>query len=145
MVVPWLIADPRFPDFRKDSNNARHWVNTKFGLRESGHAFPGIIDAANLLGTGEFEMVRLSEPELRSNPVTGADAIVTVLYQHRPSLLRQFLDSAEFSYSHLFDEKTYTEDEGKRKPFFILRKGAKVEVRLYISCDVDENGTKVWL
>lgn len=125
MVAPWLIADLRFPECRTDQINdileQDHMYKT--GLTKQGHAVPGIIDIGNLLGTGAYECACLSDPELRSNPVTGADAIVTILYQHRPSLLRQFLNSKDFMYNHYFDKKTHAEDEKHRKHFSIRRRG----------------------
>lgn len=135
MVVPWLIADPRFPECRKDidSRDPEQWA-FQVGLTVEGYAIPGIIDIGNLLGTGAYEPpTNASEAELRSNPVNGADGIVTVLFQHRPSLLRRFLDSTQFEYLHFFDEQRYSEDKKRRKPFVILREGNSIEVRLHVT------------
>lgn len=128
MAPPWLILDIRFPEFRNDFDVDPVDGIYKNGMGTHGHVVPGIIDIGNLLGTGSYEGTRMSEPEVRSNPVNGVDAIVTVLYQHRPSLLRQFLDSTDLTYIHSFDEKSYYKDEDQRKHFIISRSGDEVKV-----------------
>lgn len=125
MAVPWLITDARFPHFRNDVDTDETWGD---GLKENGHVVPGIINVGDLLGTSAFEVVSLREPELRAHPITGADAIVTILYQHRPSLLRQFLDASDFTYVHSFDKHLFEANPVPRMHFVISRRGDDLTV-----------------
>lgn len=134
MSIPWLIPDHNFPECRIDDDHGDCIkVPTKNGATELGTVIPGIIDIGNLLGTGGFAGFNFSgKDQIRSDPVCGADVIVTVLYQHRKSLLRQFLDyqspDGHFIYAHHHIDMTKSIPSKGQRPFVITRTGNTVEV-----------------
>ncbi|KAF3763369.1 hypothetical protein M406DRAFT_331891 [Cryphonectria parasitica EP155] len=125
-----LFHDINFPELRKPRQMGD---DLDYGPDQNdGTVVPGIIDVSGALGTASFGgLPDPTKPEFIFDPACGADIIVTVLYQYRPSALRQFLDcriSGEFTFVHRCDLSVIKKNHHTDiRPFVITRKGAHVE------------------
>lgn len=135
--MPRLISVTDFPSLRKDPEDVFErtgvWPSDVHldgnGFTADGMIAPGILDMGRILGTARFTGLPRPVPVDDSwtiQPASGAEVVVTVLYQRSHRLLRRFLEcdsSEEFIYAHFHA----TGEKGM--PFVITRKGDKVEVR----------------
>ncbi|PSR81369.1 hypothetical protein BD289DRAFT_484477 [Coniella lustricola] len=132
--------DRHFPEMRNNLPALPYpWVAQGYrkyagGPDQDGTIKPGIMDVANLFGNGAFSGLphRPRPPPAAGGLANGADMIVTILYQHRPSLLRRFLGlpaGRVLTYTHRpipSDQQPGASGPDKRA-FVIQRKGRYVE------------------
>lgn len=134
-----LINDKGFPFLGKDPQDGHRLANAWSadvsidwnGFTAKGTVVPSILNMGHILGVAQYSGLPAPGDDLAYalQPASGADVIVTVLYQRSRHLLRRFLefgDAEEFTYAHY--QTAPGEGREERKPFVIVRNGDRVEV-----------------